>query len=123
MANDHFVARIYLKRWCDRAKGQPIQAYRKQTGAVFPCWPEAVCAESDGDLNPKYFQDPAVLGQFRAIFEPRWDAALEAVEKHKPTIDDKFVIAGYWPIYWRRHPLGGKSGKNSTRGKSSASCL
>jgi hypothetical protein len=96
MPNDHFVARTYLKRWCDRDKGQPIQAYRKKTGAIFPCWPEAVCAESDGDLNPNYFRDPAVLGQFRAIFEPRWDAALEAIEKRKPTIDDKFAVAGYW---------------------------
>jgi hypothetical protein len=70
MANDHFVARTYLKRWCDRDKAQPIQAYRKETGTTFPCWPEAVCAEADGDLNPQYFQEPAVLGQFRSIFEP-----------------------------------------------------
>jgi hypothetical protein len=111
MANDHFVARTYLKRWCDRAKGQPIQAYRKQTGAVFPCWPEAVCAESNGDLNPKYFQDPAVLGQFRAIFEPRWDEALEAVEKRKPTIDHKFVIAGYWANLLAATPAWRKIGQ------------
>lgn len=111
MANDHFVARTYLKRWCDRAKGLPIQAYRKQTGAVFPCWPEAVCAESDGDLNPKYFQDPGVLGQFRAIFEPRWDAALDAVEKRKPTIDDKFVIAGYWANLLTATPAWRKIGQ------------
>ena len=79
MPNDHFVARTYLKLWCDRDKGEPIQAYWKPSGATFPCWPEAVCAEADGDLNPTYFKDPAVLGQFRSIFEPRWDAALEAI--------------------------------------------
>jgi Protein of unknown function (DUF4238) len=96
MANDHFVARTYLKRWCDRDKDQPIQAYRKPSGTLFQCLPESVCAESGGDLNPNYFKDPAVLGQFRAIFEPRWDAAIDAVENRKLTIDDKFVIAGYW---------------------------
>jgi hypothetical protein len=96
MANDHFVARTYLKRWCDRGNNEPMRAYRKPTGATFSGWPESVCAESGGDLNPEYFADPAVLGQFRAIFEPRWDAAIDAVEKRKPTADDKFVIAGYW---------------------------
>lgn len=111
MANDHFVARTYLKRWCDRDKGQPIQAYRKPTGATFACWPEAVCAEAGGDLNPKYFQNPAVLGQFRAIFEPRWDAALEAIEKRKLTIDDKFVIAGYWANLLAATPAWRKIGQ------------
>jgi hypothetical protein len=94
MANDHFVARTYLKRWCNRDKNQPIQAYRKPSGVPFPCWPESVCTETGGDLNPRYFKDPAVLGQFRTIFEPRWNLAIEAVEKHKLTIEDKFVIAG-----------------------------
>jgi len=70
-----------------------------------------VCAESDGDLNPKYFQDPAVLGQFRAIFEPRWDAALEAIEKRKLTVDDKFVIAGYWANLLTATPAWRKIGQ------------
>jgi hypothetical protein len=93
---DHFAARTYLKRWCDRAKNQPIHAYRKPGGDDFFCWPESVCCETDGDLNPKYFVDPTVLGQFRAIFEPRWDAAVDAIEKRTMTADDKFVVAGYW---------------------------
>jgi hypothetical protein len=111
MANDHFVARTYLRRWCDRDKGQPIQAYRKPSGATFTCWPEAVCAESGGDLNPKYFNDPAVLGQFRSIFEPRWNSALEAIEKGKPTIDTKFVIAGYWANLLTATPAWRKIGQ------------
>ncbi len=111
MANDHFVARTYLKRWCDRTKGEPIQAYRKPSGAAFACWPESVCAESDGDLNPKYFQDPAVLGQFRAIFEPHWDTAVEAVEKRTLTANDKFVIAGYWANLLATTPAWRKIGQ------------
>jgi hypothetical protein len=35
MPNDHFVARTYLKLWCDRDKGEPIQAYWKPSGATF----------------------------------------------------------------------------------------
>src|SRR5262245_62115003 len=96
MANDHFVARTYLKRLCDRDKDQPMQAYRKPSGTPFPCWPESVCAETGGDLNPNYFEDADVLGQFRAIIKPREEAAIDAIEKCKLTIDDKFVIAGYW---------------------------
>jgi uncharacterized protein DUF4238 len=111
MPNDHFVARTYLKRWCDRDKNQPMQAYRKPSGASFPCWPGSVCAEAGGDLNPKYFQDSAVLGQFRAIFEPRWDAAIDAVEMRKLTIDDKFVIAGYWANLLAATPVWRKIGQ------------
>jgi hypothetical protein len=111
MANDHYVARTYLKRWCDRAAAKPMRAYRKSDGTSFPCWPEAVCAEADGDLNPKYFQDPAVLGQFRSIFEPRWDAALDAIEKQKITADDKFVIAGYWANLLTATPAWRKIGQ------------
>jgi hypothetical protein len=70
-----------------------------------------VCAEPDGDLNPTDFKDPAVLGQFRSIFEPRWDAALEAIEKRKPTIDDKFVIAGYWASLLTATPAWRKIGQ------------
>jgi len=54
------------------------------------CWRLVVkvCApEAGGDLNPDYFKDPAVLGQFRAIFEPRWDAAIDAVEKRTSVIN------------------------------------
>jgi hypothetical protein len=47
MANDHFVARTYLKRWCNRHKNQPRRAYRKPSGTPFPCWPESVCAEAE----------------------------------------------------------------------------
>jgi hypothetical protein len=111
MPNDHFVARTYLKRWCDRDKNQRMQAYRKPNGTSFPCWPEDVCAEAGGDLNPAYFKDPAVLGQFRAIFEPRWDAAIGAVEKRKLTVDDKFVIAGYWANLLATTPAWRKIGQ------------
>jgi hypothetical protein len=96
MAFDHYVARTYLKRWCDQAKKEPIQAYRKSDPKQFPCWPDDVCTERDGDLNPNYFADPALLGQYRSIFEPNWDAAAHALQNGRMRAEDKFVIAGYW---------------------------
>lgn len=32
-----------------------------------------------------------MLGQFRAILEPRWDAALDAIEKRKPKADARMM--------------------------------
>jgi hypothetical protein len=96
MPFDHYVARTYLKRWCDRAKNERIQAYRKSDLKQFPCWPEDVCAEKDGDLSPGYFADPTMLGQFRSIFEPKWDAAVDALQNGRMCAEDKFIIAGYW---------------------------
>jgi hypothetical protein len=52
-----------------------------------------------------------VLGQFRAIFERRLDPAIEAVEKHKLTIEDKFVIAGYWANLLTMTPAWHKMGR------------
>lgn len=111
MARDHNVAITYLKRWCDRAKGEPIRTYRKPTGQSFECWPENVCAEAGGDLNPKYLSPPDILGQFRAIFEPRWDAAVDAIEKRKMTAEDKFVVAGYWANLLTATPAWRKIGQ------------
>src|SRR5712691_690687 len=47
MALDHYVARTYLKRWCDRIKNERMQAYRKSDLKQFACWPADVCTESD----------------------------------------------------------------------------
>jgi hypothetical protein len=96
MQLDHYVARTYLKRWCDPAQGQPIRVYRKSDLKQFPCWPADVCAEPDGDRNPDYFPDPAMLGQFRSIFEPQWNTAVETVQQKRMTAGEKFIISGYW---------------------------
>jgi hypothetical protein len=96
MALDHYAAQTYLKRWCDKKNDEPMRAYRKSDLKEFPCWPADVCREQDGDRNPNYFADPTLLGQFRSIFEPRWDAAVDALQSGRMTAEDKFIIAGYW---------------------------
>jgi hypothetical protein len=45
---------------------------------------------------PDYFVEPRLLGQFREIFEPCWDAAIDALQLGRMTANEKFVIAGYW---------------------------
>jgi len=93
MNNDQFVARTYLKHWADPG---PMRAYRKSDLKSFPCWPADVCAEMGGDLNPEYLKNPALLGQFRSIFEPHWNEAVEAVRERHMTSEHKYIIAGYW---------------------------
>jgi hypothetical protein len=96
---DHFVARTVLRRWYDPDTGL-MYAYRKPSGDAFPCSPESVCAEVGGDLNPDYFKDPNVLGQFRGIFESQWNTAVAAIEKGHPTSEHKLIIAGCFPVLW-----------------------
>lgn len=96
MALDHYLARTYLKHWCDQDAGRPIRAYRKSDGAEFPCWPAKVCTEPNGDLNPKYLAEPNALGNFRKIWEPRWNEAVDAFRSGKFDANHKFVIAAGW---------------------------
>lgn len=94
MAQDHFVARTYLKHFGDPAKGGMLQAYRKTDGTQFPCWPKDVCREWDGDLNHTWLTEPALLGHFRKIFEPLWNVAMETLLSKSPSHQDKFAVSG-----------------------------
>ena len=95
MALDHYLARTYLKHWCDQNAGRPIRAYRKSNGGEFPCWPANVCTEPNGDLN-RYLAEPNALGVFRKIWEPRWNEAVDAFRKGTFDANHKFVIAAGW---------------------------
>ena len=95
MANDHFVARTYLKHFGDPTRGGILHGYQKSTGRNFPCWPPDVCREWEGDLNPLLIE-PALLGDFRKLFEPRWDAAVEALKSRTLGAEDRFAISGYF---------------------------
>ncbi len=96
MSQDHYVARTYLKHFGDPAKKGMLNAYSKQNGKEFPCWPADVCREWDGDLNSKWLQDPALLGQFRKIFEPLWNPALDNLRAGTVSPADKLAISGYF---------------------------
>lgn len=95
MALDHYVAQTYLGQWCDRKTGRKLQAYRKSTGKQFACWPDGVCAQKNDDLNP-YLSNRDGLGQYRALWEPFWNGAVEGFRAGEITGDNKFVLALGW---------------------------
>src|SRR4051812_16924823 len=79
MSRDHFVAQTYLRHFGDPNAGGTLHAYRKTDGREFPCWPKDVCTEWDGDLNDAFPENPGVLGDFRKIFEPYWNPAVQTI--------------------------------------------
>jgi hypothetical protein len=84
-----------LKQWCDKSSGPPLRAYRKSDGKQFACRPGDVCAEPDGDVNP-YLTNPDALGQFRKLWEPRWNEAVDRFRRGEFTGDYKFVLSLGW---------------------------
>ena len=93
MRKDHYVARTYLKHFADEKLGGMLHAYRKSDGAEFRCRPKDVCHEWDGDLNAAYLVHPQLLGDFRKIFEPHWNAAMGALKSCSITASDKFILS------------------------------
>jgi hypothetical protein len=95
MSHDHFVAQTYLRHFGDPAEDGRLHAYRKSDSKHFPCWPADVCREWDGDLNPAWLKEPALLGQYRKIFEPLWNVAIAGLLSNGPSHHQRFAVAGY----------------------------
>jgi hypothetical protein len=100
MAKDHYVAQTYLKHWYDPKNKPPLQVYRKSDLKHFPCRPRDVCHEWDGDLITEYLTDPARLGKFRKIFEPRWKPTVERLSAGKIDPKDKLVLSIAWAHFF-----------------------
>lgn len=96
MAEDHFIARTYLKHFGDAKNGGQLYGYRKADGKQFPCWPGDVCWEWEGDLNPAWLgRCPNLLGEFRKIFEPLWNTAVETLLLDACPREHRLAISGY----------------------------
>jgi hypothetical protein len=96
MANDHFVARTYLKHFGDASNGDRLYGYRKSNGDEFPCRPRNICREWDGDINESWLaRCPDLLGQFRKMFEPLWNGAVESLISGACPPPHRFAVAGY----------------------------
>ena len=99
MAKDHYIAQTYLKHFGDANLGGMLHAYRKSgVPTYFRCWPQDVCHEWDGDLNPGFLSHrPELLGDFRRMCEPNWNQSIESLLLGKKIPDhDRFAISAYF---------------------------
>ncbi len=94
MSKDHYVAQTYLRHFAD-AEGM-LHVYWKADGKYRRRSPNSICHEWDGDLIRDFVKDEKMLGTFRAIFEPRWNAAVTDLENGICDAAVKMAIAGYW---------------------------
>jgi hypothetical protein len=95
MAKDHFVAQTYLKHWRN-PRSDKLHGYSKSTDKNFPCSTKDVCHEWNWDSNPRFQDNPELLADFRKMFEPQWNPAIEALRSRSLSSEDKFMLAGYW---------------------------
>jgi len=94
MAQDHYIAKTYLKQFGD-STGRP-HGYRKPTGEYFPCYPRDVCREWNGDVIVDFApKNPTRIGDYRKIFEPRWDRSIAGLLNESLTREGRFAIAAY----------------------------
>jgi hypothetical protein len=94
MARDHYVAQTYLGHFTD-ANGM-LHVYRKEDGKYWQSGPKGVCREWDGDLIRDFLKNERMLGEYRAIFEPRWNDAIADLGSGRCDSAVKMVISGYW---------------------------
>jgi hypothetical protein len=97
MAKDHFVAQTYLRHWCNPKTGM-LHGYSKPAEKEFPCHPKDVCREWNWDINPLFTKNPALLADFRKIFEPQWNPTIGAIRRGVLSAEDKFILSGYWAV-------------------------
>jgi hypothetical protein len=91
---DHYVAETYLKHFV--RPGKMLQGYKKSVRKNFPCHPNDICKELDGDKIKDYLQDPNLLGKFRSLFERNWNAALNGLGAAPIGLEQKLALSGYW---------------------------
>src|SRR5258708_36513030 len=94
MANDHFVAKTYLKHFT--GSSGMLHVYRKYDRKTFPSTPSDICHEWNGDIIEDFLSIPTTLGDYREIFGRHWNSSLETFEAGSFTAESKLAIAGYW---------------------------
>ena len=94
MSRDHYVAETYLKHFA--APDGRLHVYRKSDGKYFPCRPKDICHEWNGDTISGFLTNENMLGDYRKIFEPSWNPALQELQEGRVSPSEKLAIAGYW---------------------------
>jgi hypothetical protein len=94
MSHDHYIAQTYLKHFA--GSDGLLRAFRKSDGKHFPCRPNDVCREWNGDLIEDFLSDSAALAKYRKIFEPAWNPAISEIIRGHASSEAKLAISGYW---------------------------
>lgn len=94
MPRDHYVAQTYLRHFANDTG--MLHVYRKADARYRTRSPKSVCHEWDGDLIPDFLKNEKMLGDYRAIFEPRWNDAITDLNNGICDAAVKAVISGYW---------------------------
>lgn len=94
MPRDHYVAQTYLGHFVD--PGGMLHVYRKADGKYWQSGPKGVGHEWDGDIIHDFLKNERMLGDYRTIFEPRWNDAITDLENGQCDSAVKMAISGYW---------------------------
>ncbi len=92
MSQDHYVPQTYLERFIDPNKPGHVRLYSKSKQFCVPATPEKICREFDGDSN-FCFSNPRVLDSILHEIEPKWNWALDELERGNITGDMLLIIA------------------------------
>lgn len=93
MADDHFIAQTYLRNFQkDRAK---LRISRKSGFPNRGYYPKEICYEIDGDLVKSHLINPSQIGDFRKLFEPHWNLALNSLNARHVSPDVKLVVSNF----------------------------
>jgi hypothetical protein len=92
VANDHYVSRTFLQHFGD-AEGRLHGYSKKKDGEYFSPWPNDVCREWDGDLNPAIEGMPEMLGEYRRLFELKWNEVVEELNKRNADRSIRLLVA------------------------------
>lgn len=90
--NDHYVPRVYLRRFLTPGTGT-LFAYYKDKDGYFQPVPESICAEKDWDELDDKGKEPSFLKQQLQSIEPNLDTCLNQLIKHPLHNADRFALS------------------------------
>lgn len=95
MALDHYVPQVHLRRFLSPALGvKLLYAIRKSNGARFSPRTQDVCRIDEGSTNA-YLGDPRAIEDFLRNVEPKYNAAVDALQGGATDGAHIAVLAGF----------------------------
>lgn len=106
MANDHFIARTYLRPFC--GEDGLLQKYYKNgvvTESTRRVSTKSVCRIENWDTHPS-LSDPTAVEKFLKLYENRWGNAIMKLNPSNYSSAIKEIISGYIHYMQAMTPLG-----------------